>query len=482
MTARSALPALAAAVVAPTFSNSKLWTAFSAVCPRSEMKRIVMGKNVEWVKRWRMTVSKEPVLPGVYRRQEGGFVVRGSVTDPRRVNPKTGKARLREILFTLPTETDAKRALVALEEEKSRVRDGDASTEIPTFKRYSRTLFEHKVAVSKIATPSGKEKWIQALTNHLWPAFGDFFIDKLRYSDIQKWQTEVSIKMREGVEVHRTYQLKNGTEKTTTKMVHYSPETANGWLRILRVITATMTVDFDLPRDPCVGIPEFDTASHRTYTHEEPNSLTVDEVSAFLAKMRELYPQHYAITLLAFVIGQRPSTLRPLRRSGSSPDFLVNEGVLLIRRSSTFGQVAVDRTKTKLDQRLALPRDVCAVLKWHVETQLTTLEQRRSELLFPSNDGRFRSTSSLQDPFRRVADAIGLKKKITPKAGRRTFQDMSRAAGIEQVVKKAISGHKTDAMVERYSTTGEDEMRVAIGKVVDIATARSKILASDGRP
>jgi integrase len=78
----------------------------------------------------------------------------------------------------------------------------------------------------------------------------------------------------------------------------------------------------------------------------------------------------------------------------------------------------------------------------------------------------------LQDPFRKVAKAIGLTKKITPKAGRRTFQDLSRKAAIDHAVKKSISGHATDAMVVRYSTPHEDEQRAAIGKVVDIATAR----------
>lgn len=212
--------------------------------------------------------------------------------------------------------------------------------------------------------------------------------------------------------------------------------------------------------------------AHRTYTHEQPNSLTADEVRRFLARVRETYPQHYAITLLAFVIGHRPSTLRPLRRSGPNRDYIAEKGLLLVRRSYTFGKVAIDKTKTALDQTIALPQEVCAVLDWHIQTQLKTPEQEKSELLFPSRKGGFRCSSSLQDPFRRVAKALDLKKKITPKAGRRTFQDISRAAGIELVVKKAISGHQTDAMVARYSTPGEQEMREAIGKVVDIATAR----------
>jgi hypothetical protein len=44
-------------------------------------------------------VSAEPVLPGVYRRQDGGFVVRGSAKDPR-----TGK--LTQVFRVLEDETE----------------------------------------------------------------------------------------------------------------------------------------------------------------------------------------------------------------------------------------------------------------------------------------------------------------------------------------------------------------------------------------
>lgn len=433
--------------------------------------------KVEWVKRWRMNVSKMPVLPGVYVRQEGGFVVRGYVADPRRIDPKTKKAPIKEVLLTLPDEADPRRALAALEQAKDKIRGALEETKsIPTFKRYSLSLLERKVATRKIASNTGKEKWVLALKNHLWPAFGDFYVDQITHGVIAQWQLQVAEKMRKGIELVRVYKLKNGTKKTTKRTVHYSPDTTNGWLAILRVITAAMTIEYDLPRDPCDGIENFDTSTHRTYTREQPNSLDPrkEEVARFLDKMLELFPQHYAMTLLSFVLGHRPSTLRPLRRSGPSRDFIPEEGLLLVRRSYTIGADAMDATKTKKDQDIALPSEVVAVLQWHVNTQLRTDEQRRSELLFPSEAGGFRSSSCLQDPFRKVAAAIGLTKHITPKAGRRTFQDLTRQAAIDHAVKKSISGHATDAMVVRYSTPRDDEQREAIGKVVDIATARKK--------
>jgi len=49
-------------------------------------------------------------------------------------------------------------------------------------------------------------------------------------------------------------------------------------------------------------------------------------------------------------------------------------------------------------------------------------------------------------PFAAVAKAIGLTKKITPKAMRRSFRDVARAANLPSAIRMGISGHSTDAM------------------------------------
>jgi hypothetical protein len=92
--------------------------------------------------------------------------------------------------------------------------------------------------------------------------------------------------------------------------------TANGWLSILKVICAAMTKHYELARDPARPIEYFPVP--RIYTREQPNALTAVQIPIFVAKMKELHPQHYAMVLLGFGIGARPSTLRPLRRAGTA--------------------------------------------------------------------------------------------------------------------------------------------------------------------
>jgi integrase len=80
---------------------------------------------------------------------------------------------------------------------------------------------------------------------------------------------------------------------------------------------------------------------------------------------------------------------------------------------------------------------------------------RDSEFLFPSETGGFRSASALDKPFREVGEAIKLRKRITPRAMRRTFQDLARNADIETIVRQKICGHATQEMSDLYST-GKD--------------------------
>lgn len=315
-------------------------------------------------------------------------------------------------------------------------------------------MFKRKVELGKIRSPAGRAKWESVLETHLYPAFGDLLMDQLRSSDIKAWQSKTASKIKAG---------------------DMAPTTANTILAVLRQITSEAVDDFDL-RDPMRGVDAFDTREHNTYTEEEPNSLARADVPRFLGKLRELHPEHFAFSFLGFTTGLRPSSLRPLRREGSTADIKWDEGLLLIRRSQTLGDEVMETTKTDLHQRLTLPRELLKVLRWHVETQLLRKYMRMSELLFSSVVGGLRSRSCLDKPFKAVSEAIELRYNFTPRGMRRTYQDLARAAGIHDVVTRAISGHATPEMQQRYSTARADEVKRALSKVASVATAGANIV------
>ena len=108
------------------------------------------------------------------------------------------------------------------------------------------------------------------------------------------------------------------------------------------------------------------------------------------------------------------------------------------------------------------------ILKQHVDA-LPDGPMRESELLFPSLSGGFRAPSYLDKPIRVVARAAKIQKTLTPRFMRRTFQDLGRAGQVHDFVVRAISGHATMNMQERYSSVSGDEVRRGLSRVLVLA-------------
>jgi hypothetical protein len=433
----------------------------------------------KWVRRWGDWISAQPELPGVWRRRAGGYRIRGRVTDP-----KTGL--LRGVNRALPECRRAREAASVLEQELELIRTGanaKVSTSPVSFAEWSATVFERKVQSGAIVSASGRAKWETILRLHLVPAFGPVLIDKLTHEDIQHWKINELLGEREHAkDVKRERPLEEG---------RYRARTANTIIAVLRQITAEASRAFNI-RDVMVDVDNVSTRGDRTYTYEEPNSVKPADVPRFLAEIRMAYPQHYAFVFLGFTLGLRPSSLRPLRRLGAASDVKWDEEKLLIRRSQTHRDEVMEATKVDRDQVIDLDPEQMSVLRWHVarlERRIEKLEEekaraatamRASELLFPaaptrwSPGGGFRSRSCLDKVFTDVATKLKLGYSVSPRAMRRTFQDLSRAAGVTDIVTRAISGHATETMQRHYSTVAGTEVRAGLAKVIDIATGRSR--------
>lgn len=432
------------------------------------------ARGKAWVVRWNDAIAAKPELPGVWRRRDGGFRVRG-----RAVDPKTGK--LREVCRALPECRRAREAALALEVDLAGIRAGTVNdtTAIPRFADWAVTVLERKISSGAIASASGRRNWDWALRIHLIPAFGDTYADKLTREDIERWKERVLLAARERAQGKRsTRELEGG---------RYRPQTANTVLAILRQITGAASDTFGIA-DPCRRLENVNGRGHRTYTYEEPNALAPVDVPRFLDEMRVRFPEHYAFVFLGLMTGLRPSSLRPLRRCGPNADVKWDDARLLVRRSHTHGAEVMDSTKTGRDQVVALDERLIDVLRWHVARLEVENEKRAkrapenaaamaaSDLLFPApptkwnNGGGFRAMNTLDKAFAAVAKALGLTYAITPRAMRRTYQDLARAANVADIVTRAISGHATPEMQRHYSTVSSDEMRAGMGKVIDIAT------------
>ena len=370
---------------------------------------------------------------------KGGYRVRVRAVDPRTGTLKEANRSYESITV--------KQALIKQEEMREEIQRGGLATvgERPKYADYATSLFERKLAKGELTSAKSEERWADTQDLHLIPAFGEFFVDAIRRVDIEGWLAEQGRKVKHS---------------------EYAPATVNGWLSILLTTLRSAGAELDLAYDATRGIKPLDTSTWHTYTEEEPNSLTVEEAPRFMAKALELFPQHFAMIALGLSTGRRPCELRPLRRKGETPDLLWDEGVLLVRRSETKGKV-VERTKTKRNLRIPLPAELVDILQRHVYRLKGPM--RKSELLFPSLTGGFRSGSCLDKPIEVIAKAAKIDKSLTAYFMRRTFQDLGRLANVHDFVVRAVSGHATASMQQHYSTVTGEEVRRGLAKVISLA-------------
>jgi integrase len=407
-----------------------------------------------WVRRWKYWMAEKPTRPGIWKLRDGGYFVRSRVTDL--------SGRRREVTAVLPdakTPAEAQRRLDELVADARAEARGEIRTK-QTWLAFARSWLEERMRRGEIESAATLERYKDAITL-MAPAFGHHDVRDVTRAHVDRWLNGVVADwMHEGKTVTRKRRI-DGELVDVEITTRVKATTVNGWLRTLRAISHAAKVKFDLPKSAFDGIDFLPEG--RVYTKEQPNALPPDAVHTFMAIAKRRYPQHYAMILLGFVTGLRPSSLRPLRRKGTEADIDWTKGTLEVRRSHSRKQHVMNRTKTKKDTTIALPSEVLDVLKAHV----ASLEGKAaaSDLLFPTDEGKIRTRNILDKPFRAIVAEMGLTMKVTPRAMRRTFQDIMRAAGVHDVVTRSISGHATETMQHHYSTAQANEQRAALARI-----------------
>jgi hypothetical protein len=150
-------------------------------------------------------------------------------------------------------------------------------------------------------------------------------------------------------------------------------------------------------------------------------------------------------------------------------------------RTHSLGDEVMRTTKQKRRYAIDLPQEAMDVLRWHAETQLHTPDEQASDPLFPAVNGAFRSPSVLNKPLADVAEELELGKQITQRALRRTFNDLARAAQVNDLVTRSISGHLTESMQHHYSTVNGNEQREALAKVIRLFSVEPSRASGEGR-
>lgn len=384
-----------------------------------------------WVTRWKYEVKL--VKPCIYRLKTGGYLVRVQAG---------GQPRVR----VLP---DA--SLQEAEQVRLELRETVQNPERPLFQNFAVSLFKERVMASAINTAATRERWRETLEHYLIPEFGALYVDDVEHLRIISWKSILAGWIKHG----------KPSLKDPTKKVSVAPSTANGWMRVMSTICRIMTVRYNLPRNPFDGVGFFKEPP--VYSEEEPNSLAPELMKQWLGAMLEKYPQHYALQVLGFFTGRRPGELRALVRT----DVNWKKQTVTVRRSHGRGAVVENQTKTGRVVTVHLPKTVMDILRDHVAA-LPPGAMAKSPYLFPSTTGGIRSRSGLDKPFASICKELKIDFRVTPRAMRRSFQDLMRASGVEGLITRSISGHTTEKMQEHYSTVQPAEQRAALERAVEM--------------
>ena len=404
-------------------------------------------------------MAKKSSAPGVYRLKTGGFFIRARVTDV------TGKrSESTAVLHDVKTVREAQRRRDRLIDDARAAASGQIRTQMP-WSEYAASLVERRVRKGSIKSAATRDWWAGTLAV-LIPAFGRTPVTEVRRVHIQAWlDTTVAEWMAKGKPIVRKRRVE-GELVERTDLVKVKPPTVNGWLRILRTISHSVAKDYELPKSAFDGIEFFDEDD--TYSRENPNALPPTVLPEFMRIARAMFPQHFTMMLLGFVTGLRPSSMRPLRRKGPEQDIDWSTGLLYVRRSHSRRQDVMNTTKTKKKTSIALPASMLVELERHS----AELDEKgiASELLFPGRQGKMRTRTVLTKPFAAIVEAMKLPFNVTPRGMRRTFNDVARAAGMNDVVTMSISGHVTDKMRLHYSTAQDEEQRSGLSRVLSVVT------------
>ena len=102
--------------------------------------------------------------------------------------------------------------------------------------------------------------------------------------------------------------------------------------------------------------------------------------------------------------------------------------------------------------------------------------------MFPSKRGTTRTPGGLWKAWQDCLDSAKIDQRFTVHGLRRTFNDLTRRAGVDSVVIRSLTGHVTERMREHYSTVALDEKRTAMASVVKLVRRACADSGADRRP
>lgn len=372
-----------------------------------------------------LSKAKPTRYPGVYRMPDGRLLARAVVRSPE------GRVQVRK--QRLPEGATEYQAVLAVEALRQSLK---APTPTPppratsqTVEQYARQWLEVR---SRRLSPATATTYEDAISNRILPRLGWMRCEDLTRQAIESWVGWIEAQ-----------EQPNGKP--------YTQDSMRKWFRVLKTLLRDMAADLELP----------DT-TNRVRPPERPELgpvreqevLEAEALGKLLAAAKARYPQHYACIATMSMTGARAGEVMALQ--WDAIDF--ERSRIVVKRSVSKGKLR-DRTKTKTQRIVPMHPALAAILKEHHDLHPGT------GLLFPANNGKPRIPSSMKKVWPILMLKAGIDVKIGSQVLRRGLNTALVLAGVDRLTTRAILGHTSEAMTQRYAGIGDAAKADAIGRV-----------------
>jgi len=398
--------------------------------------KVAMVRGVRSERTYTMPRASRPKKTSVrgIRKDGDRYLVRARWNDP-----KTGERRKRE--GTANTFAEA----VALKDQLKH----EPARETPSRQRLEDYAMQWSEEHASRAAPSTRLYWATSLA-HATTAMGRIYVNALTPADIRKWR--------------------NASAK---KVAH---ATVNGWLRVLRVCLDDAVQDGILNTNPARAIK---TLREGPTKGARARSLTLEEFRRFISTTQQLAGVTISEDIARMILtlawtGLRLGEVRALRWTD------LHDDELTIERAVWNGQEKT--TKTGEPRKVAVVAPLAHVLneqrQWLLREQHPGLE---SDLIFPATPRSakgsatrrnaklrwYRSASTTAKPLKKIIDVADIP-QISAHSLRRTWENLMRRAGVDQLVRRSLAGWRTEEAQAIYATVNREEREAAVAAVVDM--------------
>lgn len=387
-------------------------------------------------KKWRITpAAKAPDGEWKHRQK----TITGSLTDAIRE-----RERIRaEIRGETDDQNSLPRSLMASLAEEWRAEKVDAG------KWSDRTHHENR----------------RTLKDHILPEIGHIVADDLTREDIKGWKRTMKTK---------TYERGEGE-------VYYSQDSLRRYWAVLKDLVKFVYLEGYLDRRFWDWVCDQNAPTSKADpddTRREDRTVTLAELFKLLGKVhemaeRETDPKHDPESISERWYPHAVTIAWTGMRFGETAglewrDIDFDRRIIFVRRSFSQGRLGPPKGGKR---KIAMAEDVAEAL--HRQRQLLVAEQNVGFLddgiVFPSDVGGRRWSSSIHSPLQDAAEAAGIDVRVGPQVLRKTLATVLDELDVSVKGVQKQLGHKTLDMAEHYDEKREEQMV----RTIDAAHAKA---------